>query len=79
VNRRFLRQDLLKIPPRIIHDLEDGHFVPEKILGKKTTGRGTNRQVKYHLQWAGHPVSAATWEPPHSSYQRLIDEYEGRV
>jgi len=52
IDRKFLRQDLLKIDPNIVEGLADDHYVVEKVIDKR--GRGKN--IKYLVSWQGWPA-----------------------
>ena len=71
--RRFLRQDLLKIDKdKLIKDLDENEFVVEKVLGKRVV----NGKTQYLIQWLNY--AKPTWEPFDPSYQKAIREWASK-
>lgn len=80
LDKRFLRSQLQKIDKdKLIAELDEGHFVPEKILESKWAGRGRNRHKEYLVAWRGFPEDEATWEAAQDGFRQLIDKFEAQT
>ena len=67
--------------PEFVDDDGSEHYVAERILDKRTKGRGRSSRVEYLIKWEGYPDHDATWEPL-ANLQGALDlvrEFDARV
>jgi len=68
-------------PPPEFADAAGDHYEVERVLARRTIGRGRHGHViQYLIQWKGYPYEDASWEPAKnvSGASELIAEFEER-
>lgn len=58
----FPNRDSRTRPPPVT-ELGPNHYVVERILAEKITGRGRRQRRLYLVKWQGYPAYESTWEP----------------
>lgn len=72
-DRKFLRQDLLKVDPKtLIKEMSRNEYVVEAVLDSAMI----EGKKKYLVKWKGHSSDWNSWEVPQPSYRALINKYE---
>ena len=67
INKKFLRQDLLKInEDELIKKLPEGEFVVDKVLARRVR----NGKVQYKIKWLNS--DGDSWENYNTSYKDAI-------
>ncbi len=69
-------------PPDRVDDASgDVHYVVERIIDKRTKGRGRSTRVEYLVKWEGYPDHESTWQGLDDLEDAMdaVQDYEARV